>query len=239
MLLKALVDQADRAAALCAKAAAAASTIRGLRGGDRVWTPLITEAEFSQGAAPSTNLVFTTSEDADFWAYRLGFYVFCKVIDPVNGSPDEIVYRPASFVGEPSQPGAASAELATDFWTSVDGTFALVYKGQELQNVDIPFAAAYTAETGKWTVASTIGNSGPYEPFWAAASDAPGGMEFDIPFFIPRGDSLMCRITPNFLGPRSIQEEQLAEGAPNTIVRQHKYKIVGILEGEKRVNALR
>jgi hypothetical protein len=57
-------------------------------------------------------------------------------------------------------------------------------------------------------------------------------MVFDIPWFFPRGKTLTCRVTPTYLGVRTID----FESAPG---RQNQYKIVGVLEGEKRPGAYR
>jgi hypothetical protein len=73
------------------------------------------------------------------------------------------------------------------------------------------------------------------EKIWVGASQTPAGLVFDIPFFLARGKALTCRVTPTFLGERSIPET--TPGGP--ITRQHRYKIVGVLEGEKKVTAFR
>jgi hypothetical protein len=64
-------------------------------------------------------------------------------------------------------------------------------------------------------------------------------MVFDIPKFIPRGHTFALRFTPTYLGVRTIVETITVEAAPVEIVRQHRYKIVAVLEGEKKVTAFR
>lgn len=226
-----IVKQIEQAELLAARAQRAVEKVRGLRSGDRVYTPLVASAEFYQGSSPSANLVFNVPADADFWAYRLLLYPYCKVVDPVNGTPDEVVFRSTSFTGQPFNPGWSNpADEYSDFTSQVDGTFALIFEGKELQNIDTPFSAAYCSTMGKWRSSGLIG--------WAAASQTPAGMVFDIPFFIARSKSLTCRITPTYLGQRAI-EEVLSTLPPTTGVRQHRYKIVGVLEGEKKVTAFR
>jgi len=150
----------------------------------------------------------------------------------VNATGDEIPFRSTSFTGESMStgvPGSATAAYS-DFNTLVDGRFALVFQGKELQNIDTPMSAPYGTGIGKWTAAGGFGD-------WTAASATPGGCVFDIPFFIPRSKSLVCRITPTHLGSRTLVESVLP--GPVNVVRQHRYKIVGVLEGEKRVAAFR
>ncbi len=235
-MLSEIMNQTERAARLLERAAKACANTRGLRSGDRVYTPLVTAAEFQQGTAPSQNLVFNVPADADFWAYRLLLYPYCKVVDPVNGTPDEIVYRSSSFTGSPGSPGAQNPEdTYSDFDSVVDGMFALIYDGKELQNTDVPMSAAYCTNMGKW-----IPRNG-YSRYtqWGAALQSPAGFEFDVPFFVPRGKAVTLRVTPTYLGVRSITETITVEAAPVEITRQHKYKIVAVLEGEKKVTAFR
>ena len=238
-MLAEIISQADKASRLVERAQKAASHVRGLRSGDRVYTPLVVSAEFSQGTAPSANLIFNVPADADFWAYRLLLYPYCKIVDPVNGTPDEVTFRSTSFTGESFSTGAIAdpEDHYTDFDTLVDGTFALIYQGKELQNVDIPMSAAYCVNIGKW---SPSVNASLLTTTWGAASQTPAGMVFDVPLFIPRSKSLTCRITPTYLGIRSILEPTAVGPVTGPdIVRQHRYKIVGVLEGEKKVTAFR
>lgn len=236
-MLSEIVGQADRAARLLERAAKACTNVRGLRSGDRVYTPLVASAEFSQGNAPSQNVVFNVPADADFWAYRLLLYPYCKVIDPVNGTPDEIVFRPTSFTGQPGSPGVKNPNTRySDFNNIVDGVFALIRDGKELQNVDTPMSAAYCATMGKWLAVNAAATN---HAGWGGTTQTPAGMEFDIPFFIPRSKTLTLRLTPTYLGIRTIVETITVEAAPVEIIRQHRYKIVAVLEGEKKVTAFR
>ncbi len=235
-MLMDIIKQADVSERLLARAESAVKRVRGLRSGDSVYTPIIGAAEFMQGQAPSANIVFNVPADADFWGYRFRLYPFCKVIDPEYGTPDEIVYRPTSFFSQPMEPGIASpATRWVDFNTLVDGTFGFTDGGRDIQNVDVPFAAAYCVDIDKWTNYDVNNTS----PTWAAASQTPGGLVFDVPMFIPRGRSVVCRITPTYLGIRTITETVSISDVPTTVTRQHKYKIVAVLEGEKKVAAFR
>lgn len=227
-----IIQQVEQSERLVTRAQKLTENVRGLRSGDRVMTPLIAAAEFQQGAAPSANLVFNVPADADFWAYRFLLYPYCKVVDPENATGDEVVFRPTSLSGEAMStgvPGSATTAYS-DFNTLVDGRFAFVFQGKEIQNSDTPLSAAYGANIGKWAPDGSAGD-------WAAASQSPGGHVFDIPFFIQRAKSLVCRITPTHLGVRTLVESVLP--GPVNITRQHRYKIVGVLEGEKRVAAFR
>lgn len=231
-----IISQADKAEKLAAAAQRAVENVRGLRSGDRVFTPLVQSAEFQQGQSPSRNIVFNVPADADFWAYRFLLFPYCKVVDPQNLTPDEITYRPTSFSGESesSGTGAAGGGGWTDFNTMVDGRFAFIFNGNEMQNIDIPMAAAYSQNVGKW-----LPNIQGSLPIWGGVTQQPGGYVFDIPHFIPRGKNLTVRLTPTFMGIRSITETITAEVGTKDIVRQHRYKLVGVLEGEKKVGAFR
>jgi len=228
-MLSEIIDQTDKAARLLERAQRATTNVRGLRSGDRVFTPLVAFADFQQGVAPSANLVFNVPADADFWAYRLLLYPLCRVVDPVNGIPAETVFRSTSFTGESFSSGFTTPSLEySDFNTLVDGNFALIYEGKELQNIDTPMSAAYCTNVGKW-----LRNA------WAAASQTASGLVFDVPLFLARSKSLVCRITPTYLGIRTIVEAAVIEEIPVNIVRQHEYRIVAVLEGEKKVSAFR
>ena len=230
-MLRDVIAQANNAARLLERARVSAESVRGLRSGDRVYTPIIAEAEFDQGAAPSTTLVFNVPAATDFWAYRLMLYPFCKVVDPVNETPDEVVFRPTTFAGTPNDPGAVADPSTAygDFNNAFDAMFALIFQGRELQNIDTPCMGAYSVEMMKWHSSDGVGQ-------WIAASQTPSGMLFDVPLFIPRGQNLTVRVTPTYLGVRTIVETLDDE---TEITRQHRYKIVGVLEGEKKVAAFR
>lgn len=238
-MLAEIVAQADQAARLVERAQRALANTRGLRGGDRVWTPLTASLEFGQGSAPAQTMIFNVPSDADYWAYRLLLYPYCRVIDPINGTPDEIVYRSTSFSGESGSSGVGDPDNTyTDFNSLVDGSFAIIQDQKEWQNIEAPLSAAYCCGYDKW--AARVSALAAVATFpWSGASQTPGGFVFDIPWYIPRKGQLSVRITPTLLGERTIEETITREAAPITIVRQHQYKIVGILEGEKKVGALR
>lgn len=234
MLLE-IANLAEEANRLLEKAQAARKRPRGLRSGDRVWTPLISAVEFVQGTAASANMVFNVPADADFWAYRFTLYPYCKVIDPVNGTPDDVVYRPTSFTGQPANPGMTQAiDVLSDIENQVDAVFAFITGSKELQNVNIPASAAYSTSMSKWAQ-DNIGAA----QQWGATLSTPGGMVFDTPWPIVRGRAVTCRVTPTYLGVRTIPETVLINEVETEIVRQHKYKLIGVLEGEKRVGAFR
>lgn len=234
MLLE-IANLAEEANKLIEKAQAARKQTRLLRSGDRVWTPLVSAVEFPQGTAAAANMVFNVPADADFWAYRFTLYPYCKVIDPVNGTPDDVVYRPTSFTGQPANPGMTQAiDVLSDIENQVDAVFAFISGGKELQNVNIPASAAYSTSMGKWVQPNIA-----FVQQWGATWSTPGGMVFDIPWYIPRGRAITCRVTPTYLGIRTIEELVISGEEETTIVRQHRYKFMGVLEGEKRVGALR
>lgn len=235
-MLAEITQQTEKSAALMERAQRALQNTRGLRGGDRVWTPLTAAVEFNQGSAPSKTMVFNVPADADYWAYRLLLYPQCKVIDPINGTPDEIVYRSTSFAGESWSSGVGDADNTyTDFNSLVDGSFAIIREGKEHQNIEAPISAAYCCNVDKW-VAKLNTNA---NFVWGGASQTPGGYVFDIPEFIHRKGSLSVRITPTLLGIRTIEETITRDAVEITIIRQHQYRIIGVLEGEKKVGALR
>lgn len=205
-----------------------------LRSGDLVWTPLVADVEFSQGTAASLNMVFNVPADADFWGHRFTLYPYCKVVDPVNGTPDEVAYRPTSFTNQPFTPGNLNSLQYSDMETQVDLVFAFITGGKELQNVNIPAAAVYGSTLAKWVLDSSVDRAS-----WGGALQTPGGMVFDIPWWLPRGKALTVRVTPTYLGKRTIEETILVDEVETEIVRQHKYKIVGVLEGRKSVGAFR
>ncbi len=212
-MLNEILAQTDKAARLLEIVQRAVENVRGLRSGDRVWTPLVSFAEFSQGDAPSANLIFNVPADADFWAYRLTIYPYCKVVDPENGSPDEIVYRSTSFTANEGPGNLDPSDHYLDIANLVDGSFAFIYEGNEMQNIDTPIAAASCINVLKWT--APISNQG---AVWNAVTDTPGGLLFDVPFFIARSKSLVLRVTPSYLGVRTIQEEVPGDGALGPIL---------------------
>jgi hypothetical protein len=215
------VNQAEAAQRLLERARAAAGAVRGLRSGDRVYTPLVASAEFDEGAAAAANLIFNVPADADFWAYRFLLYPYCKVVDPIGGTPPDVSFRPTSWTGEPFAPGIQIASRYSDFESQMDAVFAFIFDGKEIQNANIPASAAYCVTMDKWGERTGFGNA------WEAALQTPAGLVFDIPQFIPRSRSFTARVTPTYLGKRTID------------ARKHRYKVVGVLEGEKRAGALR
>ena len=232
-MLQQIINQVEVANRLLERAQRAAASTRGLRSGDRVYTPLIASAQFEQGSTAAANLIFNVPADADFWAYRFLLYPYCKVVDPVNGTPDEIPFRPTSWTGQPYNPGTLNSGTNSDFEVQADAMFALIKDNKELQNNNIPASAAYCVNIDKWSVIPGTASVGG----WNAATQTPAGLVFDIPMFIPRTKTLTCRVTPTYLGVRTIVETMLP--GPVDIVRRHQYKIIGVLEGEKRAAAFR
>lgn len=227
-MLNEITSQAEAAERLLARATKAANAVRILRGGDRIYTPLVTSAEFQQGSAAAANLVFNVPADADFWAYRFMLYPYCRVIDPTGATPSDVAYRPTSYTAQPNSPGLSSVvDIQSDVENQVDFEFAFIVDGREVQSTNIPAAATYCCAIDKWG-----SNTNPNTPFytWNGTTQTPAGMVFDIPWFFPRGKTLTCRVTPTYLGVRTIDLEE----SPG---RQHQYKIVGVLEGEKRPGA--
>lgn len=227
-MLNEIVSQAEAASRLLDRATKAANAVRILRGGDRVYTPLVASAEFPQGSAAAANLVFNVPADADFWAYRFMLYPYCRVVDPTGASPSEVAYRPTSFTSQPNDPGISfNAQQGGDFHTLMDAEFAFIFDGRELQSTNIPVSATYCVNVDKWRKVPNL-NFNPSG--FTGATQTPSGMVFDIPWFFPRGKTLTCRVTPTFLSVRTIDVEEFPG-------RQHQYKIVGVLEGEKRPGA--
>lgn len=227
-MLNEIVSQAEAASRLLDRATKAANAVRILRGGDRVYTPLVASAEFQQGSAAAANLVFNVPADADFWAYRFMLYPYCRVIDPTGATPSDVAYRPTSYTSQPNDPGISfNAQQGGDFQTLMDAEFAFIFDGRELQSTNIPAAATYCVNIDKWR---RVPNLGFETAGFTGATQTPAGMVFDIPWFFPRGKTLTCRVTPTFLAVRTIDIEEFPG-------RQHQYKIVGVLEGEKRPGA--
>lgn len=226
-MLNEIVSQSDSAARLLERATKAANAVRMLRGGDRVYTPLVASAEFQQGSAAAANLVFNVPADADFWAYRFMLYPYCRVVDPTGSTPSDVAYRPTSFTAQANSPGIVIGNSLSDFETQMDAEFAFIVDGREIQSTNIPAAAAYCTNIEKWSALAIPGFT---LTLWTAATQTPSGMVFDIPWFFPRGKTLTCRVTPTYLGTRTID----LETAPG---RQNQYKVVGVLEGEKRPGA--
>lgn len=230
-MLNEIVSQAEAASRLLERARRAANATRVLRSGDRVYTPLVASAEFQQGAAAAANLVFNVPADADFWAYRFMLYPYCRVVDPTGATPSEVAYRPTSFTSQPNSPGIVDSEIKiSDFETQIDAEFAFIFDGREVQSTNIPVSATYCVNVEKW---STLPVPALALPIWTAATQTPSGMVFDIPWFFPRGKTLTCRVTPTYLGVRTI------DAALEQPAKQNQYKIVGVLEGEKRPGAYR
>lgn len=228
-MLNEIVSQAESASRLLDKATKAANAVRVLRGGDRVYTPIVSSAEFSQGSAATANLVFNVPADADFWAYRFMLYPYCRVIDPTGATPSDIAYRPTSFTAQPNDPGISGGAQGSDFQVLMDAEFAFIFDGRETQSTNIPVAAAYCCNIDKWRIFPNFPTSAPR---FTGATQTASGMVFDIPWFFPRGKTLTCRVTPTYLGVRTVELEE----SPG---RQNQYKIVGVLEGEKRPGAYR
>lgn len=227
-MLNEIVSQAEAASRLLDRATKAANAVRILRGGDRVYTPLVASAEFQQGSAAAANLVFNVPADADFWAYRFMLYPYCRVIDPTGATPSDVAYRPTSYTSQPNDPGISfNAQQGGDFQTLMDAEFAFIFDGRELQSTNIPVAATYCVNIDKWRRVPNLNSD---TTGFTGATQTPAGMVFDIPWFFPRGKTLTCRVTPTFLAVRTIDIEEFPG-------RQHQYKIVGVLEGEKRPGA--
>lgn len=198
----------------------AAKRISLVDAGDDVFYAYKSSIDFYRGQSVANNLVFSVSQDADFDAYRLSVYPYARRVDPTDSTQDDVAFRPTT-------------------WTS-SGLISPTINGIDTYAVDCSFQLSVSDATGQYNYQNMPFMSGSlycsYTNIYSAAGQAtrypitecPASLTFCVPMEVSRGGSVICRVTPLYSG---------LDDTNNGVYMQ--YRIVGVLEGKKKVRAFK
>lgn len=216
------VELGERANALLDRALALRMRRR-VRESDRVAHFLQSSFVFRQSENLQNQLIFNVPKGFSFEAQRLALYPEVRIVSIEDADGDsEITFRPTLWTNAIAV-SLTTASLAQAFDTPtdrlVDATVQLTQveadgvTTHDLQNAPFPVAHAFSAP-----VNSDLGGA-------QLISARPGKLVFAAPITLAPGTAFAARITPTFSGVRTAD------------TRLNEYRIVGVLEGFKRLGS--
>lgn len=188
--------------------------------GDDLFYAYRSSVEFYRGQSVANNMAFNISQDADFDAYRLSIYPYARRVDPTSVANNDVTFRPTTWTssGLLDCIGIDSCAVDCSFQLSVaDKTGQYAY-----QNIPFMSGSLYCSYVNIYSAAGQQARN--------PITESPACLTFHTPMQIARGGSVICRVTPLFSGKDD------TTGPATTYIQ---YKIVGVLEGKKKVRAFK
>ncbi len=220
-LVKALA-QGDRIAALTTRASKLRRHIR-VREADRVLHTLQQSFTFRQGENLQRALVYSVPLGHAFEAHRLVLLPEIRLVSIAAADGDsEITFRPTLWTHNISEQLNVVNSGLVQAWPVL--TDRLLDAQIELSQVEADGVTSHDLQNAPFPVAQTF--SGPVNSDLGGASlisARPSALVFAIPALLAPGTSLQVRVTPTFSGVRT------SDG------RLNEYRIIGLLEGFKRL----
>ncbi len=218
-LLQALA-QGDRIAALTKRASTLRRHTR-VREADRVLHTLQQSFTFRQGENLQRALVYSVPLGHAFEAHRLVLLPEIRIVSIQDSDGDsEITFRPTLWTHNIS--AAINAGGLVQAWPVL--TDRLLDAQIELSQVEADGVTSHDMQNAPYPVAQTF--SGPVNSDLGGASvisARPSALIFNVPALLAPGTALQVRVTPTFSGVRTTDD------------RLNEYRIVGLLEGFKRL----
>lgn len=170
---------------------------------------------FEQAKLEAGELVFNVPADADFRGTRINLYLGARTIDITSEVASDLVYRPADWL-HPNDWKAISINQANAAFSVRDSM------NGEYQNAPVNINSAFSARYGVRNTSSpfVVGLAIPVTAYL-------GGLDFDVPYFVKRGNAVTVKITPLYAGPNPTEARRL------------DLRIVGVFHGYKKVRAFR
>jgi len=182
--------------------------------GDRVAYALKGSTIFRAGEYTASEAVLSVPKDADFMGYSLNVFLQGRVISPTNPTNSERTFRPATFTWE-----NPSVSQQQDLLGNADFRFELRDSTQgNYQNAPIYSASLFSSMSDLTLI-----------PKMPTISSWQGSLQFSVPYYIPRGETVTARLTPVDSRPDD----------PALNDDRREYRLVCILQGYKLVHAFR
>ncbi len=183
---------------------------------------ICTSYTFIQGSNTPGELVFNVPNDADFYGTKLNLFLSSREVTNTGASAaqspaatSDLVYQPARWTNENNWGNASQPFMQTG---DANAVFELRDSaGGAYQTAPISINAAFSAAYGVNTL-----TAGTYIPITSYL----GSLDFDIPYYIKRGNTATAKITPTF-------------STLVTTSRQLELRVTGLLSGFKKVRAFR
>lgn len=186
--------------------------------GDRVAYAVQGFVQFRAGEYVSSETVLNIPKDADFFGYSLNMYLQGRLIDINNSANNDRSFRPTTLTWE------NAAFVANEFFNTGSADFKFEIRDSvngNYQNTALFSSSAFSAMADL--------NAG--FQFQPLLSSWQGSLQFAVPYFIPRGESMTIRFTPLYTIPDS--------GDPEFGNTRREFRIVSVLQGFKSVHSFR
>lgn len=183
--------------------------------GDRVAYALKGSAQFRAGEYTASEIVLNVPKDADFFGSSFNLYLQGRLVDISNSANNDKTYRPTTFTWE-------NAAAFNDFFRSGNADFRFELRDSVHGNYQNSALFSLSAFSGM----ADLTNTG-YMPL---VSSWPGSLQFAVPYYLPRGETLTVRITPIDSRP------DFTEQFPTT---RREYRLTCVVQGCKLVHAFR
>ncbi len=187
--------------------------------GDRAWYLVrAISAGFRLGQDKAVQVTFNVPADADFYGMSMNLYYQYRIIDPTNAANNDRAFRPCAWSN-----WANTVIFTTDSATpnpghEGNGTVAIQDDAAgPYQNAPFSVTSMYSAPYGV-----PAGQEGPPVTLF------PGALRFHRPYYIARGKAINLLYTSLFTSAFNLD---LAENLTT------EYRVVGILDGYKKVTA--
>lgn len=187
--------------------------------GDRAWNLLrAISAAFRLGQDDAVQLTFNVPADADYYGVGMNLFYQYRVIDPTNAANNDRTFRPCIWTSWAcTQPTMGDNTVSNPGHEGNGSVTILDDVAGAYQNVPFSVASMYSTPYG-----IPGGQQGPPITLF------PGALRFHRPYLIGRGKAISLVYTPLFTSAFNITLE-----APFTT----EYRVVGILDGYKKVTA--
>ena len=215
-LIMQVLTQGKKLDELSSRAHAAQAKLR--EASDRVFYSLQDAFAFQQGQNVVQNLVFNVPASDDFEVVRFSMYPFVRRVSVDTlpaGTTNDLTYRATVWTFQ--NVTANLARYAVD--ALIELTVAMPDgKTRRYQNAAFLASQTFSAYTSP-LAASNVES--------IDRSESPSALVFDPCWHLPKGSTVMARVTPLFSGERAAALTA-ADGLVN------EYQIRGVLEGYKR-----
>ena len=191
---------------------------------DRVFYSLQDSFTFQQGQNVVQNLVFNVPTSEDFEAVRMSAYPFIRRISIANPLLSEVAFRPTVWTFQNVSESLIRYSVDALFEVTTAYSDGTTRRYQNAAFLASQLFSAYTspiAQENEAILAIPPVSLQSYD-----RSESPSALVFDPCWRLPKGSTVMARVSPLFSGERDTAG--YADGLIN------EYQIRGVLEGYKR-----
>ncbi len=188
--------------------------------GVRAPMKLVGDARFRAGDTAAKKIMLNVPTDSEFHGWKLNLFPQYRIVDTASEAATDRAFRPCEFFSTNdmyNDSGILDQDENAGFY-EFDGNVTLRddYNG-EYQNGGWSVASAFSSVTG------TVGNTSA-----APVTAYERGLEFPVPYVVPRGKAIEIAITPN-----TLNTVRMTSYLSNTVVAE--FRIVAVFHGHRPV----